>query len=449
MIGIPLLASIGTLVGRRSHIWLKGTWQEYPTFWVVIIADSGKMKSPPLRMARVPLKTLDREEGTRYTLAVERYEREMSERDSMKKGEMMGTNPPPKPVRRDYTTGDINMEAVADALQHTPGLYIAADEMVSWVQRMNQYRKGADRQSYMSMWSGEDLQVRRKTSRIDITNPVVSVVGSIQPEVVPSLHGEVRVADGFIYRILPMFPDLPVIEWSDGDIVPQDLEDMMAMFRSLDMMPFLPDVSLECVPSERANREFVRWYNSTHRTSADIGGPVGSFYGKSTQYCGRFAHVVHLAKHPQLEVREVSLDTMLAAIEITESFRPHIHEFANLLQVAKTSAKESKSSSLWHKVVKAYRLAVRCHGCQVSENHEISDTCFVTAREMYRKASISKEELLNELNTHIDLVEIRQSDISGGEQISFRLTRCQEKTEILTPDTTRHLTATDPNPPPF
>jgi hypothetical protein len=57
---------------------------------------------------------------------------------------------------------------------------------------MNQYKaggKGADRQFWLKVWSNAPVKVDHKSRKVPaiISDPWVSVVGSIQPEILPEL----------------------------------------------------------------------------------------------------------------------------------------------------------------------------------------------------------------------------------------------------------------------
>jgi hypothetical protein len=84
-------------------------------------------------------------------------------------------------------------------------LALFRDELVGWVKSMDAYRsggKGADRQHYLSMWSRSPIKIDRKSSPepIIVARPCLSVVGGIQPDVLPDLVEHASRDDGFIDR---------------------------------------------------------------------------------------------------------------------------------------------------------------------------------------------------------------------------------------------------------
>ena len=60
------------------------------------------------------------------------------------------------------------------------------DELTAWVLGMNQYKggRGADRQFYLSCWSGEPAKVNRKSDPgepLIVPDPFLGVIGCIPP----------------------------------------------------------------------------------------------------------------------------------------------------------------------------------------------------------------------------------------------------------------------------
>jgi hypothetical protein len=131
-----------------------------------------------------------------------------------------------EPVLERCLTNDATTEAIAELLSDNPrGLLLARDELLAWTRSMNQYRKGrgADRQFFLSTWSGTAIRIDRKTSPgkklIRIPSPFLAVIGGITPEMLPELADEQGRQDGFIDRLVVAFPDTgPPAAWSEDVI---------------------------------------------------------------------------------------------------------------------------------------------------------------------------------------------------------------------------------------
>src|SRR5680860_1103921 len=84
-----------------------------------------------------------------------------------------------------YTT----VEGLGSLLADNPrGLLLCRDELSGWIKAMNQYKggKGADREFFLSVFTGEPIVIDRKNSpTINISNPFLAIVGGITPDNVP------------------------------------------------------------------------------------------------------------------------------------------------------------------------------------------------------------------------------------------------------------------------
>jgi hypothetical protein len=196
MIALPMLVMAGGLIGNRAHLRLKRGWYEYPTLFVVVVAGPGKNKSPAITLARKPLQVLQRDAKKQYELDYQTYEDDRR-RWKTTPQQQRGDEPTPPKMRHVYTT-DVTLEALAGMLEQTPGLFISADELTGWIQRMNQYRQGGDREQYMSIWAGEPMKVDRKGGgSVYVERPVLGVFGGIQPDLPPDFGPR-------IMRVRPM-----------------------------------------------------------------------------------------------------------------------------------------------------------------------------------------------------------------------------------------------------
>ena len=114
---------------------------------------------------------------------------------------------------------DVTVERLADILDENPrGVTSAQDELSGWVLSMNQYKaggKGADRQFWLRVWSNAPVKVDRKSRKVPaiIAEPWVSVVGSIQPEILPELH--IGRNDGMLDRFLYSYPEPQRVRHTD------------------------------------------------------------------------------------------------------------------------------------------------------------------------------------------------------------------------------------------
>lgn len=136
---------------------------------------------------------------------------------------------PVEPVVKQICTTDSTIEAMSVMLANNPaGILFEQDELAAWVQSMNMYRGGlgADRQKWLSFWSGKDEIINRKGSLkpLILQNPYICMTGGIQPGILPKLLSiESGKDDGFVDRILFCFPNPTRRQWTDKNIVDERL----------------------------------------------------------------------------------------------------------------------------------------------------------------------------------------------------------------------------------
>src|ERR1035441_1517521 len=93
--------------------------------------------------------------------------------------------------------------------KNSRGLLLERDELLGWLLSFNQYKKngGSDRQMWLSIWSGSDFTVDRKSDgySLFVHNPFVGVTGGIQPDRLRALRDGAE--DGLIDRFLFFYPE--------------------------------------------------------------------------------------------------------------------------------------------------------------------------------------------------------------------------------------------------
>jgi hypothetical protein len=162
---------------------------------------------------------------------VQRYEQALRE---WKKKPKTTEQPikPTRPIEKRLTVNDTTVEAVAPILQENPrGVILIRDELTAWVESMNCYRqggRGADRQFYLSCWSGTtytaDRRGRHEQGPLRVRHAFLPVIGGLTPERLPAIRGDMgkRKAedDGWVDRVLFSYAEpMPVASenWMEVD----------------------------------------------------------------------------------------------------------------------------------------------------------------------------------------------------------------------------------------
>jgi hypothetical protein len=317
MIAVPLLGFAAAAIGNSRAVVVKPGWIERVNLWLAVIGDPGSGKSPANEYARAPLDALQRDAWNQYQDDLATWERETAQHKGKDADAL-----PPRPLLSHYFTTDATIEALTAILSTSPGVAVVRDELVGWVKSHDAYRKGGDRQSYLSLWAGAPLKVdRRSTGTQYVEHPVVPIVGGIQPDILPDLGEEAQRRDGFVERILMTWPTARPIVWSETELSRTAESGTCSLFRKLraptpgtvDVVPFTPE----------ARSVFGAWYVENGAIITESAGIAAGCYAKYPGQVARIALVLHALHHPGAG-RPIDADTVSDAIQVVEYFRGHL-----------------------------------------------------------------------------------------------------------------------------
>ncbi len=212
------------------------------------------------------------------------------------------------------------------------------DELTGWVLSLNQYRsgRGADRQVFLSFWSGEPTKIDRKgelDEPLIVTDPFVSVIGCIPPAKLAALDDGNDGEDGFMHRILSSFPR-PVRGryWTWEGIRPETrklwsnaVEALYGLEMDRDEMDFPTSRILDLAPE--ACQPWEAWYNEhvAETEQPDFPDYLVGPWSKLVAYAARLALIVHLLRAACGErLRdEVDTESLDRAFRLIAYFKSH------------------------------------------------------------------------------------------------------------------------------
>jgi hypothetical protein len=283
-IGLAALTALGSAIGNARVAQPKKGWTEGVAIYAAVIADSGEKKTAAIAAGADVVQELDNKFTREHDAALDEFaleerEYEVDRKDAAKNG--LAAPPPPKPpIAKRTHVNDTTIEALIPILKDNPrGLLLDRDELVGWVNAMDQYKaggKGSDRQFWLSTWSNRPASVDRKSQNkpLSVLRPFVSVIGSIQPSVLPELS-EGR-EDGMMERFLFAFPDPANALWTDDEISDEVEVAYRAQYNklrnlSLELDDYGDPIKKVVTFSPEAREIFVQEYNS-HRTEMSLPG---------------------------------------------------------------------------------------------------------------------------------------------------------------------------------
>ncbi len=326
-IAVPLLAFAGGTLGKRYCLELKPGYRQWPILYAAVVGAPGSGKSPAAALARQPLDRLQREAWGAYQGDMVAYKAALRAYEKARP-EARGERPEP-PVLAHYLTTDATVEALGTMLLTSPGVTNARDELVGWVKACDQYRggKGGDRQKWLSGWSKDPWKIdRKKAEPVYVPDPVVCVVGGIQPEVLPELAHEAGARDGFIERILWAYPDEHFPDDTDDTVSETTLAAACQLFRSLrPAARTAPDAeSLPIALDADARRLWRGWSRDNTRLLREATGLAQGIYAKLPNQAARLALILHCLAHPDRpESTPLGSAILCDALALSEYFRAH------------------------------------------------------------------------------------------------------------------------------
>jgi Protein of unknown function (DUF3987) len=304
LVALPALVTVGAAIGNARTLRLKAGWDESAALYGATVGDPGTMKSQALAEAAKPL------------------QREESD------------------TRRTWTS-DTTVERLGGLLQENPrGLALIRDELSGWVKSLNQYKapgRGADRQFYLSAWSGVPSNVDRKgvnggNTRISVPQPFLSVIVCIPLGVLPDLQERRGQQDGFIDRILFAWPEPVPARWVNEVVSTSAImsyEELIHKLLNLDW-PSQPTPKPLLLTPE-AQKCFQEWVDS-HCQEMEGGTcppALKNFYAKLKGYCGRLALIHALTTDPA--ANEVKVESVMAAAAQVDYFKGQAAKVAQRL----------------------------------------------------------------------------------------------------------------------
>lgn len=347
-----MLFAAALCLGNTRTLNAKKHWQEVASMYLCIVAEPSMAKSPALKICCDPIYRTQKEWNMEFFRLKDQVMDKQAVWDAWQRKGCKGPAPerPRHITRKDIYTTDSTTEKLALMLRDNPrGLAIIKDELRAWITSMNQYRaggKGSDRQFFLTAHSRGQIKQDRKNEEhgsICVDYPFLSVLGTIQPDMLGEFRDERGREDGFIHRILFCYPDtIPFGNWNE---VNPDSESETAWIEACNYLLSLKmkndlDGSESDYDTPAFNKApqhvdfllegktvFVDWFNghAAEVRSPDLNRGLISPWIKMTNYALRFCLAVHFIRRACGEVAADSIDGPSATFGcmIAEYFKSH------------------------------------------------------------------------------------------------------------------------------
>jgi hypothetical protein len=292
-VALPVLVLAGAAVGTSRALEIKPGWRERACIYGAVIGPPGSAKTPALKTVALPVYL----EQSRRLAQYKRDKQAWEGRDGDKG---------PAPKLHTVYVSDITVEKLACVLEdNSRGVALIRDELTGWVAGMDQYRskgRGADRQAYLSIWAGEPIRVDRKNQGepVYVAHPFLGIIGGLPPALLPQLRGERGLWDGFLDRVLTIYPEPLLARGEDWACVSDEAADSWKKVLAYlwGLQPAVSDYGEQprvvylSVCGRRA------WERFTGRLAAelnrdDLPDPIKGHLAKAKGYGARLALIVH------------------------------------------------------------------------------------------------------------------------------------------------------------
>lgn len=305
VIAAIVLLIVGSAANRKTTIraW---NYVNSPCFWLAVVEKSGSNKSEPMSRLLKPLADINRGLIREFNKAYADFASSGSK----------GTPPARQKIIISDSTPEIRYQ-----LMVANGLVLVRDELIGFFKDIGRYSSSGEVENLLSTWSGQGFPVDRvNAASFEIENPFLTILGGIQPQMMPAAFGAKGFAEsGFIPRWLFVVPtDSKVPDSVSEKLIDKDLENQWySLIINLWRMKRR---------EFRLNTEAEQRYQGYMKRTSDImNAPdcedvIRAMYAKLRIYCLRFALTIHLLKYGSKAVDEVDRKTMDSAIRTCDSF---------------------------------------------------------------------------------------------------------------------------------
>jgi hypothetical protein len=396
-IGASMLFAASVAIGNTYRVEIKKGFLESAVLYIAIVARAGTNKSHPLSFALEPVFEHDK-----HTYSI--YEQKKKEYDdyqklSRKSGNDEQSEEPEKPFWRKLLVSDYTPEALVEVHSFNKrGIGVYADELAAWFKNFNRYNRGSEAESWLSAWNNKPITIDRKTGGpVYIPMPFISVAGTIQTGLLFDLAKDNRTHNGFIDRILFVFPDnIQKPCWTDTEIDPQIKKNWNSVISYLLSLTAPEDETYNPVPSVinfsiEAKEYLFSWQSSITNLCNDSDNDLLSgIYSKLEMYAARLALILELLKWACGESHKdhISLVTVKSAVKLVEYFKSSILKVYSIISSVNPLDKLSqKWQNLYYDLPDSFSTA---DGLLKANQHMIparTFKTFITNKELFLKKS--------------------------------------------------------------
>ena len=333
-LGAGILAAISSAIGNSLKVEVKNGWNEKGNLFIVIVGRPGDSKSHALNFCFKPIHIKENLLFSEYSKSLIKYE------DELKTDVKTKLN---KPLLSKYLISDFTPEALI--LHHSNnkrGLYIYVDELNGWIKNFNRYNSSGEAETYLSLWSGTTISIDRASGKsLRIEDPFIGVIGSTQISVLKSFAKDGRSSNGFMDRLLFVYPDTQkTLKWNINKVDERILENYFSIISNLIETSIEQEEPLLVPIEESAKKYLFDWQNN--RPEDYLFEYERSIEIKLQQYVIRFALILQSIHDTANEspINKIEMFAIKGAIKLFHYF------YSNAIKVRQETIKKAYLDTL-------------------------------------------------------------------------------------------------------
>ncbi|MBR8536112.1 DUF3987 domain-containing protein [Carboxylicivirga sediminis] len=338
---VSILTALAGIIGNSYHLRKHIEWIENPSMWVVLVGKSGQNKSAPLKTAFKAVKNQQKQFDKEYEAAVANFDPDAGDK---------------KPIKRKLYSTDPTFEALINMHKQNPnGMILMPDEFKSFILNLIGYSGTSKQSQFLSIWDGAPISLDRKeVESSSLSMPCVSIIGSIQDDVIASFKAK-DIKDGFFERILFAIP----LKMEKKYIQRKNPDDYMVEKFHTRMKALMDKVyenmgTIELSLSETAEVLFIDEVNK-HVKPSNKDATISGILSKLDRYILRFALILEVSNSffEGQPIKHITMDSMKKAIMLKDYFYVNALKLNNMvLNVYEDNSKEGKVLQVIKKIGK-------------------------------------------------------------------------------------------------
>lgn len=324
-------------IGNKYKARFSESYSQNLSTWVALVGNSSTKKTPVINAVFEPLMDLEKKRHRDFIQAKKRH---------------LDFPDDPKPIERQSIVDDVTIESLYKIFQYNPqGILIKRDELSGFINDNGRYNSGGNEQKYLSLYSGVPSRInRRKDDESYMTEEgMLSMVGGIQPKILPELFSQGRDVNGFVQRMLFVINDGSLERAPRRGANPKLKSNYKDFCYSLEKIPE-PDYSnIPEIDFTTEAYEYLHDWLDNYLYADLITGPYGelsrSYFGKIEAYTIKFSLMMEVLHREEKGVllNEIGIESVKKAIKIANYF---IGSFEEVLDQVKGAEKELTNTDI-------------------------------------------------------------------------------------------------------